>query len=151
MQVVKATKTFRIVSLWQSMIFSLVSILLLLMYKKDCSKSNLKVTTGLIFFLWSAIFVILLIQVARKTDCLRAIRKLLFAFYFFVSAVMFFVQMQLFGGVNNDCRDEAPTLYWWLVTNIILFYVIVAFGLATWGSYLCKVAQAQDEITKEAV
>ena len=37
------------------------------------------------------------------------------------------------------------------MTNIILFYLIVAFGLATWGSYLCKVAVAQESITKEAV
>ena len=42
-------------------------------------------------------------------------------------------------------------LYWWLVTNIILFYTIVSFGLATWGSYLCKVADVQEEITKQAV
>ena len=61
--------------------------------------------------------------------------------------------MQIFGGggLNNLCRSEAPALYWWLVTNIILFYIIVAFGLATWGSYLCKVAKAQEDITNDAV
>ena len=42
-------------------------------------------------------------------------------------------------------------LYWWLVTNIIVFYFLVSFGLATWGAYLCKVADAQEEITKEAI
>jgi len=49
------------------------------------------------------------------------------------------------------CRKEAPTLYWWLVVNVILFYLIVSFGLATWGSYLCKVADVQEQVTKEAV
>ena len=59
--------------------------------------------------------------------------------------------MELWGGVDNQCRTEAPALYWWLVTNIILFYMIVSFGLATWGAYLCKVADVQEEVTRQAV
>ena len=64
---------------------------------------------------------------------------------------MLFVQMQVWGGADNDCRTEAPVLYWWLVGQVVLFYVIVTFGLATWGSYLCAVADAQEEIAKQAV
>ena len=64
---------------------------------------------------------------------------------------MFFVQLELWGGVDNTCRKEVPALYWWLVVNIIVFYFIVSFGLATWGSYLCKVADVQEELTQKAV
>ena len=85
------------------------------------------------------------------TKCLQSIPKLLFCFYFFVCACMFFVQMQIWGGTENECRSESPILYWWLVTNIALFYLIVSFGLLTWGSYLCRMAEAQDKITDEAV
>ena len=46
---------------------------------------------------------------------------------------------------------EVPSLYWWLVCNITLFYFIVSFGLAVWGAYICKVVDMQDEITKDAV
>ena len=57
----------------------------------------------------------------------------------------------LFGGENNNCMTEVPLLYWWLVGQIGIFYLIVAFGLCTWGSYICKVADAAEELTKEAV
>ena len=59
--------------------------------------------------------------------------------------------MQVWGGHDNNCRDESPVLWWWLMTQVILFYVIVTFGLATWGSYLCAVADAQEEIARQAV
>ena len=148
---IKATKCFRQVSILLSLVFSLLSVLFLCIVDQDCSNANLKATTGLVFGLWSCIFVLLLLQAVKLTDCLKKIPKLLFGFYFFICGCMFFVQMELWGGVDNQCRKESPLLYWWLVTNIILFYLIVSFGLATWGSYLCKVADAQEEITKQAV
>ena len=64
---------------------------------------------------------------------------------------MFFVQSILWGGSNNNCMTEVPLLYWWLTAQIIIFYIIVAVGLCTWGSYICKVADAAEELTKEAV
>ena len=151
MQVIKATKCFRKVGILLSLCFSLISLLLLATVKKDCSKSNLKVTTGMVFVLWSLTFLLLLLQIVKMTHCLRSIPMILFSFYFFVCGCMFFVQMQIWGGTENLCRTESPALYWWLVTNIILFYLIVSFGLVTWGSYLCKVADAQEHITKTAV
>lgn len=63
---------------------------------------------------------------------------------------MFFTQLMIWGGNDNTCREESPVYYWWLVTNIIIFYTIVSFGLATWGSYICKVADAQEEFIKKA-
>ena len=151
MKVIKATKCFRQVSILLSLVFALVSIVCLCVVDHDCEKSNLKATTGLVFFLWSTVFVLLLLQAVKMTDCLKKIPKLLFGFYFFICGCMFFVQMELWGGVDNTCRTEAPVLYWWLVVNIALFYFIVSFGLATWGAYLCKVADVQEEITKQAV
>ena len=38
-----------------------------------------------------------------------------------------------------------------MVVNVALFYFIVTFGLATWGFYLCKVADAHEELVKTAV
>jgi len=151
MQVVKATKCFRQASILISLCFSLTSIILLCVVDGDCTKSNLKATTGLVFFLWSTVFVLLLLQLVGMTKCLKTIPKLLFGFYFFICGCMFFVQMELWGGVDNECRFQAPALYWWLVTNIIVFYFIVSFGLATWGAYLCKVADVKEELTRQAV
>ena len=147
MEVIKATKCFRKASILLSLAFSLISVIMLAAVKQDCSKANLRVTTGMIFILWSLLFVLLLLQVVKMTHCLKSVPKLLAAFYFFVCACMFFVQMQIWGGTQNECRTESPILYWWLVTNIALFYLIVTFGLVTWGSYLCRQADAQEKLT----
>ena len=134
-----------------SLLLAAGSIIILCVPYPDCSNANLKITIGLIFVLWSIVFVLLLLQVVGMTKCLKNYPKALFGFYFFVCIVMFFVQLMLFGGENNNCMTEVPLLYWWLVGQIGIFYLIVAFGLCTWGSYICKVADAAEELTKEAV
>ena len=91
MQVVKATKCFRQVSILLSLTFALVSIILLCVADHDCDDANLKATTGLVFGLWSVVFVLLLLQATNNTQCLKKIPKLLFGFYFFVCGCMFFV------------------------------------------------------------
>ena len=93
MKVIKATKLFRQVSLIGSLVMALGSICLLLTPLEDCSTSNLRATIGIVFVLWSLIFVLLLVQVTGLGWCLKDIPKLLFVFYFFICAVMLFVQM----------------------------------------------------------
>ena len=155
MQFVKATKCFRTTSILLSLVCALISIILLCVTDKDCTNSNLKATTGLVFFLWSTVFVLMLLQAVKLTDCLKKIPKLLFGFYVFVCGCLFFCQMELWSGAKSsgdtNCRTEVPSLYWWLVCNVALFYFIVSFGLAVWGSYICKVVDTQEDITKEAV
>ena len=59
MQVVKATKCFRQVSILLSLAMALTSICLLAVANlPDCSTASLKTTTGLVFALWSCVFVI---------------------------------------------------------------------------------------------
>lgn len=70
-------------------------------------------------------------------------------FYFLLVAVMFYVQMILFKGEN--CSTDSPVLFFWLVSQIALFYFIVAFGLAKWGSYICWQAENHDQMAKRAV
>lgn len=91
MKVVKATKCFRQVSILLSLVFSLVTIILLSVADHDCTNSNLKSVTGLVFGLWSCVFVLLLLQAVKMTECLKKCPKLLFGFYFFVCGCMFFV------------------------------------------------------------
>ena len=143
MKVVKATKCFRQAAILISLVFALVSIILLCVVDKDAPNANLKATTGLVFFLWSVVFVLMLLQALKMTECLKQCPKLLFGFYFFICGCMFFVQLEIWSGspdYPNHARTDVPALYWWLVINLTLFYFIVSFGLATWGAYLCKVA-----------
>jgi hypothetical protein len=63
--------------------------------------------------------------------------------------------MMLWGsGGNNDpnnCRVERPAMWYWLIINVALFYLMVVYGMATWGSYLCRTADAKEEIINKAV
>ena len=69
-----------------------------------------------------------------------------------VCVVMYFSQVELWGGLDpQSCREEKPLLYWWVTANVIIFYLIVAFGMCIFASYICKVADAAEELTKKAV
>ena len=90
MHFIKATKCFRTTAILMSLVCALISIILLCVVDKDCSESNLKATTGLVFFLWSTVFVLMLLQAVKLTDCLKKVPRLLFGFYFFVCGCLFF-------------------------------------------------------------
>ena len=156
MQVIKATKRFRQVSLIGSLILAVASISIMIGVKKDCEgTSNLKAAVALVFILWSCIFVLLLLQVVGLVKCLKKIPKVLFGFYVGISVTMFLVQMLLFTTNTNSeaipCYKQVPLLYYWLCVQVGIFYLIVAFGLATWGSYLCAVADVKEEVTRKAI
>ncbi len=55
------------------------------------------------------------------------------------------------GSAPNNCRVERPAMWYWLIINVVLFYLMVVFGMATWGSYLCRSADAKEEIINQAV
>jgi hypothetical protein len=54
-------------------------------------------------------------------------------------------------GAANNCRKGKPAMWWWLLINVCLFYVMVVFGFATWGAYLCGVSDVKEEIIQTAV
>ena len=134
------------------MLLSGGSITILCLPEGDCTNANLRITIGMVFFLWSCVFVLLLLQLVGLTKCLRQCPKTLFGFYFMVCIVMYFTQVELWGGEDPEsCMDEKPLLYWWLTANVIIFYSVVAFGFCIFGTYICKVADAAEELTKKAV
>lgn len=54
-------------------------------------------------------------------------------------------------GTANECRTGKPAQWYWLLINVCLFYVLVIFGFATWGAYLCGVQDKKEEIIQSAV
>ena len=44
----------------------------------------------------------------------------------------------------------APLLYYWLFTNIGLFYMLVAYGLSLWGAYICWEVDEEEAMEMEA-
>jgi len=96
----------------------------------------------LVFLIYSTVFIMMLMQFIGLVSCLKTIPRALMTFYFSLVAVMFFVQMILFQGEN--CSTDSPVFFFWLVIQIAIFYFIVAYGLAVWGSYICWQAENHD-------
>lgn len=141
MQVVKATKLFRQVSIILSMIMAIGSVATVAAHKNTCS-SDIQVAVGLVSAMWIIIFILLLLQVIGMVKFLKEYPKSLFVFYFIVVGCMYVSMMMLFGGSESDCnsvtpvvccRVKAPAMWYWLIINVCLFYLICAFGLASWG------------------
>lgn len=139
-------------SLIGSLLLAIGSICVLIFDRKTCTGVQLRVADGIIFGVWTLIFILLLLQVIGCVKCLKKIPKVMFGFYCGISISMWFVQMLLFAAPQDPpCDKQTPLLYWYLFSNVILFYLIVAFGLTTWGAYLCAVADIKEEITQAAI
>ena len=110
MQVVKATKRFRQISLLGSMLMAIISIGILIIWPNaDCVGTQLRGAVGIVFTVWTLIFVLLLLQVIGLVKCLKKIPKVMFGFYCAISTCMWFVQMLLFSAAPVDgaiCRDK---------------------------------------------
>ena len=120
MQVVKATKTFRQVSLLGSLLLAIISISILIIDTNNCNPTQLRAAIGIVFALWCLIFVLLLMQVIGMVKCLKKIPKVMFGFYSTISASMWFVQMLLFSPAPSEdkggpCYNQTPLLYYYLL------------------------------------
>jgi hypothetical protein len=131
----KANKKFRQFALLFSFIFALASIMLVASGTPDCTSANLRFATLLIFLMYSIMCGLLIIQFIGCASWLKTIPKALLVFYFMIVATMFFTQMILFQG--EECRVETPLYFYWLASQVVLFYLVVAWGLAAWGAYIC--------------
>jgi len=137
-----------------SMVMAIISILSLVLPSKGACVVNIQVAVGLVFALWCLVFLMLFLQVIGMVRCLKKYKTPLFAFYIFVVATVYVSQMMLWGtggDKTNNCRVERPFMWYWLIINVVMFYVMVIFGMATWGSYLCRTADAKEEIINSAV
>ena len=72
MKVVRSTKLFRQVSVVLSLIMAAISICVLVIPQEQCEDgTNIKAALGLVFSMWTIVFVLLLLQVIGMTKCLK--------------------------------------------------------------------------------
>ena len=45
----------------------------------------------------------------------------------------------------------APVLYFWVLINIVMFYVVVAYGIALWGAYICWESEKEEKQLQAAM
>lgn len=136
------------------MLLAIGAICVLIFDDKVCQQVQLRAALGIIFGVWCLVFILLLLHVIGCVKCFKKIPKVMFGFYCTISVSMWFSQMLLFSAPpdpTDACSQQAPLLYWYLFSNVMLFYLIVAFGLTTWGQYLCSHADIKEEITRAAI
>ena len=61
------------------------------------------------------------------------------------------IVVQIFVLKADGCNRTSPLLYYWLIVNILLFYIFIAFGLSLWGAYICWEQEEEEKVTKAAL
>ena len=145
---VSGTDTFRRVTLIGSLIMSAASVLLLLLEPRACDAVKLEYAIYLCSGVHLLTFMLLLSSYLCN-KCVVAMGRAMVVFYFGLVASMVYVQVIFFHG--QECNRIAPVIYYWIFMNIVLFYVLVAYGLSLWGAYICWEVDEEEKLIKEAL
>ena len=74
---------------------------------------------------------------------LNKLGYVLWFFYLCMVGCMVWAQVIFFKA--NGCGTRAFVLYYWLLVNIVIFFIFVAWGISLWGAYICW-AQEEEEV-----
>ena len=132
---VSGTEKFRRVALFGSLILGLFSVLILLSDHRNCDTSDLRIPLYIVFSIHLTIFLLLLMHYIHLGGCIRAIGKAIGLYYVYLVGAMIAVQVHYLKA--DGCARQSPLFYYFLMINILLFYVFVAYGLSLWGAYIC--------------
>ena len=136
---IEGVENFRKVLLIVSLIFSLVTLMIMIGENQGCEGSHLEVALWLCFSIHITTFVLILFHYIGLSNILQKLGKCLGLYFFYLVTSMFVAQVVFFKSQN--CHIKAPLLFFWLVVQIIIFYVLVAYGIALWGAYICWAAE----------
>ena len=145
---VSGTDRFRRVALIGSLVVSAASVLIVLLEPRMCETVRLEYAV----YLCSAVHLMtffLLLSSYLCNKCVMALGRAMVIFYFGIVASMVYTQVIFFHG--QECNMIAPVLYYWIFTNILLFYVLVAYGLSLWGAYICWEVDEEEKMITEAL
>ena len=141
---ISGTEKFRRVALFQSLIFGTISCLIIVADTRECDTINLKIPLGITFSVQLSIFVLLLMHYIHLGGCIRALGQAIGLYYVYLVAAM--IVVQIFVLKADNCNRLTPLLYYWLVVNILLFYVFIAYGLSLWGAYICWEQEEEEKV-----
>lgn len=144
---VNGTDMFRLVAIFGSLISAALSLFITAIGPRSCQEAPLEIAVLLCAGAHIGTFLLLLASYICP-GCLSFIGRLLSIFYFLLVGTMVSVQVIFFHG--SGCNIVAPILYYWIFTNISLFYVLVAYGLSLWGAYICWEVDEEEEYILQA-
>lgn len=67
-------------------------------------------------------------------------------FFFYEIAVLVYMQSILYS--NPHCRDETPVQYYWLLTNIIVYYILTLVTVYFYCQSICG-SVSKEEVKEE--
>ena len=141
---ISGTEKFRRVALFGSLIFGAMSAIIMVSNVRNCETIDLKLPTYITFSVQLTIFVLLMMHYIHLGSCIKAMGQAIGLYYVYLVAAMIIVQ--IFVLKADGCNRTSPLLYYWLVTNIGLFYVFIAYGLSLWGAYICWEQEEEEKV-----
>ena len=143
MNTAEGTMRFRRAVLIFSIIFAALTMLILVSDTKECPSADLRIGLWLSFSVHITSFTLLLFHFIGLGFILRKLGRILGLYFFYLVGAMFATQVIFFK--SKDCNLIAPLLYFWVLTNIVMFYVLVAYGIALWGAYICWESEKEEK------
>ncbi|CDW86213.1 UNKNOWN [Stylonychia lemnae] len=141
------TMKFRRVVLVFSIVFATITMLILISDTPDCER--LRLGLWMAFSIHFTSFLLLLFHFIGLGFILKKLGRILGIYYFYMVGAMFYTQIIFFQ--SKECNIMAPLLYFWVMLNIIMFYVLVAYGIALWGAYICWESEKEEKQLQEAM
>ena len=141
--------TFRKLLVLGSILCFGLSIGMLLVDPKACEYVDLWPALYAIMAVHGSIFVLTLSYDLGCGWCIRKIRWWLSIYYAILSGTMFYAQMVFFEG--KGCGMQAFGLYYWIMFNIVVFYVAISYMFMLWGNYICFAMEREEKIIMESI
>lgn len=138
------TMKFRRAVLIFSIIFASITMLILVSDTPECESTDLRLGLWLAFSIHFTSFTMLLFHFIGLGFILKKLGRILGLYYFYMVGAMFTTQIIFFK--SKDCNLTSPLLYFWVMLNIIMFYVLVAYGIALWGAFICWESEKDEEL-----
>ena len=153
---IDGVETFRRVMVICSMIFGVITLLLLtLSGHKQCVDPNTEKLHKLTYGLWTcfgvqlSIFLLLTLHYIKCGCLITKLGMAMAGYYFLMVGSMVSAQVIFFQ--STDCRAQTFFRYYWLMLNVGLFYVFIAYGISLWGAYICWAQEEEENLAKEAM
>ena len=137
------TDKFRRVAIIGTLVCSCISVLLLAVDSRSCDLVPLEYG----IYICAGVHLLTFSMLLASYMCPSAVNKVgrcMVIFYFMIVGAMVTVQFFFFKG--KGCGQVAPIMYYWILTNILCFYVLVAYGLSLWGAYICWEVDEEEKL-----
>ena len=103
--------------------------------KADRCGTYLKVALVLLLIVWLSLSTLLILHLTKLIS--QNSKSMLALFSLYTVFTLYVCQLQVYGtnlaGSDSECKSIQPGQWYWLLINVVLFYVVIVAGLIVWG------------------